>query len=333
MPLEPVFRPAPPRRLRPPALAPVLAALAALFFLGGCDVQKSFLKIPVGGFWERLTPAADVLTYFPDWRGDGIVYSSVETGDFRVMTIRSDGSERRVYPGAPGRDDWTPRWVNDSLVVFTSSRSGSFDLWYLNVRSGSTSRLTAFAGHEVSPAPRPGKPGLAYAEAPSPILNGRIVLMPDTAAPSLNLHYVSPDNLKAGEPDWDPTGTRICFSAEGSDTTRHIWLATLSAGDTTLIQLTTGPYRDLSPRFSPDGAEVVFTSTRDGRSKVLVVSAAGEAAGLREVAVDDVGATVETPAWSSDGHSLVVSSNGRPADPRYPELAPQALWFLRNLGL
>jgi Tol biopolymer transport system component len=72
----------------------------------------------------------------------------------------------------------------------------------------------------------------------------------------------------------------------------------------------------------------VFTSTRDGRPAVWVVSAAGEAAGLRAVAVDDVAATVDTPAWSPDGQSLIVASDGRSARRGYP-----ALWFLRNLGL
>lgn len=304
------------------------AAAIGVLLLAGCDIQRKLLPIPVGGFWERLTPSADQIAYFPDWRGETIAYSSFLGGAFRIVTIQADGSGRKVFPGTVTGYDWTARWVNDSLLVFSSSKSGSYDLWYLNVRSGTVRRLTNFAGNEVSPAPRPGTPGLAYAESPSPPLDGRIVLMPDTSADSTNLHYVSPDSLKAGEPDWDPTGTRLCFSAQGSDTTRHIWIAMLSPGDTTVTQVTTGSCRDLSPRFSSDGTRVVFTSNRNGTSGVWVVNAAGQDAGLRQVATDDPGATVDTPAWSPDSHSLVVASDGRGLPAQSP-----ALWFLQNLGL
>jgi hypothetical protein len=63
-------------------------------------------------------------------------------------------------------------------------------------------------------------PGLASTEAGGTTLNGRIVLLPDTAQAVLERHYLTPDTLKAGEPDWAPTGNRICFSAQGPDSTR-----------------------------------------------------------------------------------------------------------------
>jgi Tol biopolymer transport system component len=299
-------------------------ALAALFFLGGCDVQRSFLTIPVGGFWERLTPASVTDPFYPDWRGNRILFARADGNVFRLGWIRADGSGDTLFSGVTGRNDIWPRWVSDSVVVFGSNRSGTYDIWYLNVRTGVTHRLTSFATPEVSPAPRPGAPGLAYAEGGSSSLNGRIVLLPDTAASSFDLHYLSPDTLQAGEPDWDPGGTRVCFSAQGSDTTRHIWLATISPGDTTITQLTTGPAQDLAPRFSPDGMHIVFVSERNSQTGVWVVDAAGESAGLREVATEYPPSRSDTPAWSPDGHTIVVSSNGRGGQ--------QALWFIRNIG-
>jgi tricorn protease-like protein len=337
MPDRPAPAPAPPRRFRRIALVPLAAALATALLLGGCDVQKSFLKIPVGGYWVQLTPpSVEVYYAYPDWRGNQVVFAvldaTVDPSAAHIGLIHDDGTAYSFQAGVPGKRDLWPRWVNDSLVVFGSERAGNFDLWYWNVRDGSTRRLTFTAAGEASPAPRPGAPSLAYVQGAS-TLAGRIILMPDTAAADANLRFLTPDTLRAGEPDWDPTGTRVCFSAEGSGGTRHIWVATIGAADTTLTQLTTGDYQDYAPRFSPDGTRVLFTSEREGSPGVWVVDAAGESVSLRLVAVDDPAANLQTPAWSPDGHSVLVSSSGRFVIPGYPDLVQQALWLIRNLGL
>lgn len=338
MPWEVAPLPDAPRRLRALAPIPALAALAALVLLGGCDVQKSFLKIPVGGFWQRLTPAVDSICFYPDWRGDRVLFTVKLTlgppenqipQDYRVGVVRSDGTGNKVYPGSSQWSDLAPRWVNDSLVVFYSNRSGSYDIWYLNLNSGAVWNLAPTAGTQASPAPRPGTPGLAFVavRTGSNNLDGRIALIPDTAAAFSDVRYLSPDSLHAGEPDWDPTGTRVCFSAAGSDPVRHVWLATINGSDTTVTQLTNGAFNDVNPRMSPDGTRVAFVSPRSGQPGVWVVSIAGESAGVREVATEDPGTDLATPAWSPDGHALVASSNGRLLEERFRQ---QVLWLILN---
>ena len=179
------------------------------------------------------------------------------------------------------------------------------------------------------PAPRPGTPGLAYAEIRpgGSSLDGRITLIPDTAAAFSDNRYLSPDSLHAGEPDWDPTGTRVGFSASGSNGVRHLWLTTISGTDTTLTQLTTGPVADFNPRISPDGSKIAFYSARGGHPGIWVMDIAGESAGLREIATEDPGTDLSAPDWSPDGQALVASSNGRILVDRYRQ---QALWLILN---
>ncbi len=199
-----------------PRLLPLGGALALLLAFGGCD--KAVNLPPFGPYagWTRLTGASVADPFYPDWRGDWIVYSGVSSGRFRNALIRSDGSRDTTYSAVGNWNDLNARWVDDSLIVFCSNREGgSFDLWYLRIADGTTRRLTTFPGNEVAPAPRPGSPGLAYAEGGNTTLNGRIVLLPDTSlAAPLDRRYLTPDTLKAGEPDWDPAGNRICFSAQ-----------------------------------------------------------------------------------------------------------------------
>lgn len=301
------------------------AAVLLVEALAGCSDETVTPPTPEAVSWTRVTDSTFVKNpYYPDWRGYTIAYCATVDGYFRLVTMERNGAGLQYYSGTTGRNDIAPRFVNDSLVVFWSNRSGSYDIWYRDLRTGAARRLTTASTQEVAPAPRPGKPGLAYCEAGSSTLDGRIVLIPDTAAVPLETLYLTPPGQNAGEPDWDPTGTRVAFSSMAADSTRHIWVATLGASDTTLTQLTTGPFNDLSPRWSPDGTHIAFTSNRTGRYGVWVVDPAGEAQGLELVSFDEPGALLDTPAWASHGRSLVVSSTAS---------GFRALWILNNLGL
>lgn len=309
-------------------LASFAGALALFLASGGCDSARVIVPASPAtshAEWIRLTTPAVQYPFYPDWRGDSILYSGYVAGEFRNALIRSDGKGDTTYQSTGAFWDLNPRWVSDSLVVFASNRAGGYDLWYLRLSTRTVRRLTDFPGDEVSPDPRPAAPGIVYCEALKTTVNGRIVLVPDTASVPLERRYLTPDTLEAGEPDWDPSGYRVCFSAQGHDSTRQIWLVTIAAGDTMLTRLTSGPYHDKSPRFSPDGTHVVFTSDRTGRQGVWVVSAAGEAAGLRLVSFDDAGMVMSHPAWSPDGHRIVVSSGGE-------NLENQTLYIISNTG-
>jgi TolB protein len=216
--------------------------------------------------------------------------------------------------------DREPRWVRAGLLLYSSDRLGSADLWYLDVATAAARRLTGFPGDEVEAAPRPGSSGLAYVERTGPA-GARLVLLPDTAAAPLSRIYLTPVSLPASEPDWDPTGTQLCFTAPDGGGVPHIWR--LSLADTLPIQLTTGAAADRSPRWSPDGTRILFTSERNGLPGVWTVSPAGEGTDLTAWAYDRRSAALLHPAWSPDGQSIIVSSDRSGA---------RALWVLSDLG-
>ena len=106
--------------------------------------------------------------------------------------------------------------------------------------------------------------------------------------------------------DLSADGAWIAYAVQSSDretnaTCSAIWLLDTSEG--TERRLTNGLRSDFAPRFSPDGDQLAFVSTRgaDGAQIWVIALAGGEA---RQVTHLPHGAS--EPAWSPDGMSLYV---------------------------
>ncbi len=318
------WKPVPPR-----VALGVLGVLAAVC-LSACDSSPTEPP-PVANTvdWIRITnPATIIEPDHPNWLADSITFDYVDgTGYNHIGTISDDGSGAVLYPDVVPYRDFGPVWVKDGLIIYASDKAGpppeSYDLWYRDVPAGTTRRLTSFLEHEWDPAPRPGLPSLVYTQGDD-MLRGRITLIPDTSAATLTRVYLTASSLAAGEPGWDSAGNRLCISVEDPDGTRHIWVIELS-GSTVIssTRITTGPFHDRHPRFSPDGTKILFVSDRTGRSGVWWVSPAGDANGLEVISFEDPGAEIRSPSWSPDGKRIVLSSDGR---------GGRALWILSDLG-
>jgi Tol biopolymer transport system component len=317
-----------------------LALLAVLALaLASCGDNQVDQPELTGTVWTMLSPVSFDDCLWPDVFGDSLIYSttalvpvsSTEQG-FRGRIIVSgvDGKSPFMirYLGAANWNNLRPRWVGRQKIVFMDNRAGNYDIWYKSLETLAEYRLTKFSTNETAPVPRPGTAGLVYVEL-SPAATtaydyGRLVLIPDTTAVPLERIYLTPDTLLCGDPDWDPTGTTLCYTrTNNADFTRHIYKMRLAPGDSLPVQLTTGPTHDFQPRWSPDGGRIAFTSDRSARSGIWVVSPEGESKGLVLVSFDDTGAAVYSPTWLPDGTGLIVSSNGRSG--------VRGLWLVSNL--
>jgi WD40 repeat protein len=264
--------------------------------------------------WDRLTPDSVTDPDRPDWRADSLAFETLANGKEAVAVAREDGSGIALEPAPGSANEGAPRWVAPGLLLDSSDFTGFPELWYREVPSGVTRRLTDVNG-ALTPAPRPLHPGVCYVAS-----GGRLTLLPDTAASPLDPIPLTPASLVASEPDWNPAGDQICFSAAGPNGTSQIWR--LSLTDTLAVQLTVGASVDRSPRWSPDGARILFASNRGGRWGIWTVSPQGEAQGLGLIAQDLVGAEIRHPAWSPDGTRVILSSD---------RSGVRALWRLSSL--
>ncbi|MGW1137462.1 S41 family peptidase [Streptomyces zhihengii] len=98
-------------------------------------------------------------------------------------------------------------------------------------------------------------------------------------------------------------GELIAFTAEDD-----VWVAPLDGGRAWRVSADNMPVDH--PRFSPDGARVAWSSTRDGAPEVHVAPVGGGPS-ERLTHWGSVGTTVR--GWTADGRVLATSSQGRPS--------------------
>jgi tricorn protease len=98
-------------------------------------------------------------------------------------------------------------------------------------------------------------------------------------------------------PAIDPDGRRVAFVYAGD-----IWLAEVAGGPAE--RLTAHQAYHISPRFSPDGAQLAFTSGRTGNGEIYVLPLDGGP--VRQVTFHEASCTVED--WAPDGAALYFTS-------------------------
>lgn len=122
-----------------------------------------------------------------------------------------------------------------------------------------------------------------------------LVAAPSWSAPTLQAQ--TPEPVRFARLAGIANDGRVAFSYQDD-----IWV--VDADGSNARRITTHIARDFSPRFSPDGTWLAFTSNRNGNNDVYVVpSMGGEPKQLTWFAGAD-----EALYWSPDGRSVVMSS-------------------------
>ncbi len=124
------------------------------------------------------------------------------------------------------------------------------------------------------------------------------------------------------EPQLSPDGRWIAYVLTTPDLkedsyTRNIWLVSVAGGDP--IQLTRGN-KDSSPRWSPDGQQLVFVSARNKKPQIFLLSVTAPGGEARPLTNAENGATA--PAWSPDGAFIAYLSPMNAAERAQEDSAP-----------
>lgn len=216
-----------------------------------------------------------------------------------ICAINADGSDQRRLTAAAATDFY-PEWgPAGDLIIWSSRRSGSFQLFLMGADGSDQRQITDF-GSLFAPHSSPDGRRVAFTNAAGDFQHVWVMDLDSgetqtlTAGPSNNVdpvwspdgayiafasdrsgvvkHYVMdadganvrllPDNVAehGGRSSWSPDGRWLAFYAGPRDDRDIYLVATDGSGESR--RLTDGG-RNLAPSFSPDGNWLAFTSYRD----------------------------------------------------------------------
>ncbi len=202
----------------------------------------------------------------------------------------------------PGEDS-LPRFTADGKrVLFTSDRSGHWQIWEMPAAGGPARRVRENAATEWQVDESPDGSALAFLsniedDAEYLWLSPRA----SGAARALVRHR---RGSVLGNPDWSPDGRQVVFSSNHR-IGHQIYLVEAANGEVARISpLASG---GCEPRFHPDGKRVVYVSRGHLRKDSELVE--HDLTTGKETTLVDWPALNYDPAYSPDGTELAFASN------------------------
>lgn len=208
---------------------------------------------------------------------NGKYYAFVVRGEVFVGEADKEKSRTVNVSNHPYRES-DPVWLNDSTLLFTSDRSGNYDIY--RVTSSDTAQpdlfktfkrevvaLTNTDTDERDLTLSPDGKQLAYIRG-----MGDLVMRPVNADGTLGAERVllqgwnAPSNLS-----WSPDGKYLAFSRADLDFNEEVYLMPAD-GSRDPVNVSMHPRGDYAPVWSPDGKKLAFLSIRNnGNSDVWMV--------------------------------------------------------------
>jgi Tol biopolymer transport system component len=230
-----------------------------------------------------------------------LVYERVVGGNQDVYMIPAAGGQERRLTDHPAQDG-LPRFTHDGkAVLFTSERSGNWQIWEVGPRGGEARRVRANAHTEWQVDESADGRRLAFL---SNLDGAEGLFVMDRASGGTRRLVRHGNNSILGNPDWSPDGRRIVFSSNWR-IGHQIYLLDVDKSDDARLSPVLGG--GCEPRFSPDGRKVVYVSRGHHGDKSRLVE--HDIASGKETVLVGWPALNYGPVYSPDMSELAFASN------------------------
>jgi Tol biopolymer transport system component len=236
---------------------------------------------------------------------------SLTSGDVYTLSLAQDVTPK----GEPNRltdARYSSRlvWTADGReILFSSGALGSSSLWRVASNgSGRPQRLTSLGeGVGIPVISRLGR-RLAYARESGESHLWRLELRgpySKPGAPGFKATPFIPSTRADIDPQFSPDGKRVAFASGRSSRqgVTEIWVC--DSNGSNVVQLTSLNAAAGTPRWSPDGDQIVFDSDSQGKWAVYAISLSGG----KTRRLTPGSANNDAPSWSRDGRWIYFASD------------------------
>jgi Tol biopolymer transport system component len=243
----------------------------------------------------------------PAWSPDGrrIAFWGLRPGTVQrdIYTMPASGGEPVAVTDDPAVD-WSPLWSADGrFLYFATNRSGAMSIWRIPIdaasgRPAGDAVPISASGSNLGQLSRSADGRrLAYTSFTPDANVNRVRFDPERGAIDGDLSPVTRGSVNWYNLDVSPDNTMMALSPIIRQEDLYVGSAD---GTGSLRQLTNDPAMDRRPRWSPDGSQLAFYSTRTTATNVWLIRPDGSGAH----ALTESATHILYPTWSPDGRRL-----------------------------
>jgi len=279
--------------------------------------ERTLMAQPFNSLTVQLAGGPIALSVAPPYAGNAAFYgfSASDSGALAHSATNDMGMRRLVWVDRTGavvdRTDLVAEGLlsialspDGKRVAYTALAGANADIWTYDFARQTRIRLSSQPGVDHAPVWAPDGKQIAF-RAINPATFGDVYLV-DTDGSSAPADLIA-EIVEETPSDWSQDGRFILYEKRGEKTSYDLWYLERAAqgeGWERRLFLDT-PARERTPRLSPNGRYVAYTSDESGQEEVYVQPFP---AGGDRTAISTEGGT--GPLWSRDGRELFYVAPG-----------------------